>query len=661
MKKIVNKVVCAMIMIIVFRPFIAQGQRPESFMVDDITYKFDNNSSTHVYVSDCPDNSISVTIPRSVVCEYSDYDDRDENGSPKEKRITCTVTSIGDVAFLLCESLTSITIPDSVTSIGYSAFSSCKSLTNITIPDSVTSIGDYAFSGCSSLTSVTIGDSVTSIGDCVFSGCSSLTSVTIGDSVASIGERAFYSCKSLTSVTIPNRVTNIGEYAFYDCSSLTSVTIPDSVTNMGEAAFRGCSSLTSVTIPDSVASIGRCAFYDCSSLTSVTIPNSVTNIGEYAFYDCSSLNDVYLSDIGAWCGIDFVPTVIPTVSIYCYCNPFYYAKNLYLDGKLVTSLEIPEGVTRILDYAFYNVDCIQNISIPDSVTSIGSNSFQNCDNIISAKAPQCVMGTGLSSTFDSSYQKLQSLCLGANVTAIGADEFNGCRALTHIEVEAGNVCYVKGEDGCLYDIERKQLLFCPRDKERISIPKGVTTIGNFAFQYCTNLVSVSMPNTLQKIGTYSFQGCPKLIGVTIPNSVKVLPPSAFDGCDVLWTDWYRALALLAINGGGSSGGEGVEPVDPRYALSANLADRSIATVTVDGDTSIASFVLTDGKVYDTVVRVINVSDGDVRLSLPQGYVYEQFKGASPLVIPATSTNLLTITRTAERVFFVSREELESAQ
>ena len=385
MKKMINKVVCVLIMIIVFMPFIAQGQRPDWFTVNGIEYRFYNNSSTHVYVDDGGDsNSISITIPRNVVCAYSDYDDRDENGSPKEKRITCTVTSIGSYAFNLCESLTSITIPDSVTSIGSYAFSSCKSLTNITIPDGVTSIGD--------------------------------------------------------------------------------------------AAFYGCESLTSITIPDSVTSIGKMAFYCCSSLTSVTIPDSVTSIGESTFYCCGSLNDVYLSDIGAWCGIDFVSNIV-TRSYYC--NPFYYAKNLYLGGKLVTTLEIPEGVTRIVDYAFYNVDCIQNVSIPDSVTSIGRESFQNCDNIISAKAPQCVMGTGLSSTFDSSCQKLQSLCLGADVTAIGADQFDSCRALTNIEVEAGNVCYVKGEDGCLYDIERKQLLFCPRDKERISIPKGVTTIGNY--------------------------------------------------------------------------------------------------------------------------------------------------------------------------------------
>ena len=172
-------------------------------------------------------------------------------------------------AFDGCNSLISVTIPNSVTSIGYSAFSHCSGLTSVTIPNSVTSIGYSAFSHCSGLTSVTIPNSVTSIGEGAFSYCSGLTSVTIPNSVTSIGGTAFYGCTSLTSVTIPNSVTSIGNYAFYGCTSLTSVTIPNSVTSIGHHAFVGCTSLTSVTIPNSVTSIGDWAFVGCSGLAAI--------------------------------------------------------------------------------------------------------------------------------------------------------------------------------------------------------------------------------------------------------------------------------------------------------------------------------------------------------------------------------------------------------
>ena len=205
------------------------------------------------------------------------------------------VTSIENKAFHNCNSLTSITIPDSVTSIGSFAFDSCSSLTNITIPDSVTSIGSSAFCDCSSLTSIVIPNSVTSIGSYAFDNCKSLTSITIPDSVTSIGNKAFSGCRSLISITIPDSVTSIGNSAFSECRSLTSITIPDNVTSIGYFAFFNCSSLTSITILDSVTSIGNYAFFNCSSLTSITIPDSVTSIGEAAFSDCTNLKTISLS------------------------------------------------------------------------------------------------------------------------------------------------------------------------------------------------------------------------------------------------------------------------------------------------------------------------------------------------------------------------------
>ena len=259
--------------------------------------------------------------------------------------------SIGNYAFYNCDSLTSITIPNSVTSIGKNAFEYCNSLTSVTIGNSVTSIGSYAFSDCpienatipttaisaiknSKLKTVVIngGDS---IGSEAFSGCSSLTSITIPNSVTSIGASAFSDCDSLTSVTIGSGVTSIGEKAFYNCDSLTSITILNSVTSIGDWAFGNCVSLTSVTIPNSVTSIGNDAFACCYSLKSITIPNSVTSIGKYTFHNCDSL----------------------------------------------TSVTIGSGVTSIGSEAFYNCNSLTSITIPNSVTSIGNSAFYKCDSL----------------------------------------------------------------------------------------------------------------------------------------------------------------------------------------------------------------------------------------------------------------------------------------
>ena len=123
-----------------------------------------------------------------------------------------------------------LTIPDTlgekkVTSIGSGAFLWCDSLTSVIIPDSVTTIGNWAFSECNSLTNVTISDSVSTIGYSTFSNCSALTSITIPDSVITIGDSAFYECNSLTSITIPDSVATIGYHSFDNCPNLT-LTVP---------------------------------------------------------------------------------------------------------------------------------------------------------------------------------------------------------------------------------------------------------------------------------------------------------------------------------------------------------------------------------------------------------------------------------------------------
>ena len=360
-----------------------------------------------------------------------------------------TVTAIADEAFRNCDSLTSVTIPDSVTSIGERAFYDCYSLTSVTIPDSVTSIGNKAFYYCDRLTSVYITDiakwcgisfgsydanplcyaknlylngnlvtdieipkSVTDIKPYAFCNCSSLTNVTIPDSVTSIGYYAFYYCSSLTSVTIPNNVTSIGDYAFRGCSSLTSVTIGNSVTSIGSYAFSGCSSLTSVTIPDSVTSIGYEAFEGCSSLTDITIPDSVTSIGYHAFA-YSGLTSVTL-------GSGIKSGSIGSEAFYnCYKlvevinkSTLNITKGSSNNGYVAYyALEVHNGESKVVNkdgYLFYTVDGINylcgyngnatELVLPDKYNGqdykIYKNAFYDNGNITSVVIGSGVIGIG---------------------------------------------------------------------------------------------------------------------------------------------------------------------------------------------------------------------------------------------------------------------------
>ena len=428
-----------------------------------------SSSITYEFVIDCNITAKFMLDPALAPFYYTLSDNSCIITGLKDETVTeiiipNSVTSIGWFAFRYCTSLTSVVIGDSVTSIGDSAFYDCDSLTSVTIGNSVTSIGNRAFEDCTSLTSVVIPDSVTSIGDYAFSGCyrlveivnnSSLnitagsydygqvayyakdvhkgeikgvtnvdgylfytssngvhyfvgyigndTELTLPDSYNGenyvINDYAFYHCYSFTSVTIGNSVKSIGDYAFSYCDSLTSVVIPDSVTSIGNSAFWNCTSLTSVTIGNSVTSIGDYAFSYCDSLTSITIGNSVTDIGVMAFYYCDSLNAVYITDIASWCNIKFRNYV---------ANPLCYAKNLYLNGELVTELVIPDSVTSIRSYAFYGCDSLTSVVIGNNVTSIGDYAFYSCDS-------------------------LTSITIGNNVTSIGDYAFYDCRSLMSIK------------------------------------------------------------------------------------------------------------------------------------------------------------------------------------------------------------------------------------
>ena len=439
------------------------------------------------------------------------------------------VVEIESYAFQNDAFIEGIYVPDSVTKVGSYAFSGCSGLTVAVLENGVTSIGRYAFYYCSGLTSITIPDGVTSIGGSAFSGCSGLKSITIpfvgyGDtnqysfgyifgttsytggkeveqdysySTSVTTYKTYYIPSSLREVTVTGG--NILYGAFYNCSGLTSVTIGDGVTSIGYEAFRNCTGLTSITIPNSVTSIGDRAFYDCSGLTSVTIGNGVTSIGSDAFAYCSDL----------------------------------------------TSVTIPDSVTSIGRYAFRECSGLTSVTIGDGVTSIGSSAFYKCYKLVEVynKSSLSITAGSTSNGYIGYYAK--------NVyTAEGGSRFtdtsDGYRFLydgtngyligyygdeTELTLPASFTAH-NGTEITEYGIYDYAFYYY-RGLTSVTIPDGVTSIGDEAFRNCTGLTSVTIGDGVKSIGSSAFRYCTGLTSVTIPDGVTRIGSYAFRECSGL--------------------------------------------------------------------------------------------------------------------------------
>ena len=252
------------------------------------------------------------------------------------------------------------------------------------------------------------------------------------------------------SYIIPDGVTNLGSDAFLT-SKLTKVDIPNSVISIGFAAFNA-SRLTSVTIPNGVASIGEAAFSTCSSLADVTIGNGVTNIGVgfmgSAFSQCSSLTNIAVDA----------------------ANPNYASLGGVLFDKTITTLiQYPSGLRT------------GNYAITNSVAKIGDSAF----------------ATSL----------LTAITIPNSVTNIGSFAFQDCSRLTNITVVAGNPSYASAS-GVLFNKAMTLLIQCPAGMTGCYvISSNVTSIGSFAFEYCSGLTSVTFHQGVTNISASAFAIC----------------------------------------------------------------------------------------------------------------------------------------------------------
>lgn len=364
-------------------------------------------------------------------------------------------------------------------------------------------------------------------------------------------------------------------------SGKTNITIPATistydgsiynVTSIAAKAFRFNTNIESIAIGENVTTIGKEAFWECGNLKKMVMGKNVTAIGEWAFYYCKNISEVYISDLGAWCIIDFQS------------HPFDYAENnkeLYLNGEKITHLVIPNDITEIKAKAFSRCSGIESVTIPGNVTAIGSAAFNICKNI-----KNLTLGEGVTSIEKYAFQgcsSITSITIPSSVTTIedyafyvcyrlkviynnsslnitaGADD-NGCIAkyagvvITEdnedVEIEDNYVFYTSENEHILvayignavslilpdsYKGEKYAIgdraFMCCNELTNISIPGCVTAIGNSAFDLCEALTTVTMDEGISTIGNYAFLDCHSIKNITIPNSVTDIGNGAFSRC-----------------------------------------------------------------------------------------------------------------------------------
>ncbi len=408
-----------------------------------------------------------------------------------EFSVPSTVKTIGAYAFYDCYGITEISLPYGITEIGEYAFTSCENLKEITLPESVTVIGTNAFSSCG-FESFIIPGKVTEIERNTFSNCYNLAKVFIPSSVTYIAPYAFDAYR-LSTVYYEGTADEFDAikketygyemlqmaYKYYEADASDMNENPEYYVRFNEdmnsliiTQYNGTDK--NVVLPEElygypVTGIESNAFGG-SLVESLTISSSISYINGTAFNGVKSFKvSEENSFFTAFGGVLFTKGMTELVR--------------FPDVANVSSYNIPEGVSRIGNYAFMATD-LTSVKIPSSVTSIGYYAFANMHELTSITLPEGL--TSVSHNVFNYCSKLQSVVIPSSLSRIGEEMFYGCKALTRVTIADGVKVIGEAAFAECYSLEK------------LILPASITSIEANAFGECVSLKRICFEGTEEK-------------------------------------------------------------------------------------------------------------------------------------------------------------------
>lgn len=325
------------------------------------------------------------------------------------------------------------------------------------------------------------------------------------DGEKSIGSYCFHNCDNLTSLNVvgPGKVTSVGEYAFTDCSNLNTPSFLSDLRSIGKGAFANCP-LTGITFNSGLTAIGDEAFSYSNGIVAfsgqgITIPSNITVL--QGAYSVGTFQNTYATGFTFLGNIQRLGHSSSNSNTYMYfrgnsqCELYDFTHNITVPSRVCKAefQDSKEGYRIVVPQALYD----------KWITTQNWTGFTS--HIVSGQNLYDVATYGYSYT---------------GSTAPSITDKDGFSVVSNTASEGEGSITIYGKNNELFS--SKNVITA------VTIPSGVTVIGDYFCQFLTNLTAVTIPNSVTTIGDHAFWGCPFVnSGYTFPDGIVTIEDNAF--------------------------------------------------------------------------------------------------------------------------------------